>query len=281
MKTFLDVVAAEKRAEIAERSALLPEPALRKQLSDAPTRVGFRQALMRRPGAPVSLITEVKAKAPGRENVASLEPEAVVADYEAGGASAISVLTDDKHFGGSLDTLARVSAVTDLPLLHKEFILEPYQLLEGRVRGASAALILAYYFDEAGLAAIVDAALEIGIEPVVECSLEDELPRTLAVNPDIILINNRPIAAIPADPAETYSRGDSANAGRWWQAHEGLRDWKAQGDRLLISASCVDSPDDAAAIAGFPYDAILVGNAAMIADDRSAFVRSLRLGSGD
>ena len=281
MKTFLDVVAAEKRAEIAERSAAVPEAALREQLADAPQRASFRNALMRGEGAAISLVTEVKAKAPGRENVASLEPEAVVADYLAGGAGAISVLTDGKHFGGSLETLARVAAVTELPLLHKEFILEPYQLLEGRIRGASAALILAYYFSEAELAAIIEAALAIGIEPVVECSLEDELPRTLAVKPDIILINNRPIAAIPADPTETYSRGDSANAGLWWESHEGLRDWKAQGDRLLISASCVDSPADAEKIAAFPYDAILVGNAAMIADDRRAFVSSLRVGSAD
>lgn len=275
VRTFLDLVAEEKRREIDRRSALVPEAALREQLPSAPQRASFRQALLRSPGQPPSLIAEVKARAPGRENVLALEPESVVADYEAGGARAISVLTDEKHFGGSLETLARVSRATRLPLLHKEFIISPYQLLEGRLRGASAALILAYYFSVRELAAIVEAARGIGVEAVVECSLEEELPRTLEVDPQIILINNRPIAAIPADPSEAYSSGDVGNAGRWWQASSGLRRWKEQGERLLISASCVNSAEDVAAIASYPYDAVLVGNAAMTAEDRTGFLRSL------
>jgi indole-3-glycerol phosphate synthase len=275
VQTFLDVVADEKRLEVAERSQQISEAELWEQVSELSPRASFQRALQRQPGAPISFITELKAKAPGRENVGSLEPEAVIADYEAGGASAVSVLTDDKHFGGSLETLARAGRATDLPLLHKEFIIDPYQLLEGRVRGASAALILSYYFTQSELAKIIDAAHRVGVEAVVECSLEDELPRTLAVNPDIILINNRPIAAIPADPREAYSRGSVDNAGRWWQQFDDLRHWKESGEKLLISASCVDGPQDVGAIASFPYDAILVGNAAMVAADRTAFVQGL------
>ncbi|MEM1114445.1 MAG: indole-3-glycerol phosphate synthase [Pseudomonadota bacterium] len=279
MDTFLDVVAAEKRQQVAKRRDALPEALLREHAAQLPSRASFQSALKRLPGAAISLITEVKARAPGRENVRSLEPEDVVEDYVRGGASAVSVLTDEAYFGGSLDTLARVSRATDLPLLHKEFIVEPYQLLEGKVRGASAALILAYYFDERSLAEIVDAAHAIGIEAVVECSLYDELPRTLAVNPRIVLLNNRPIAAIPADPTETYSRGEAANAGRWWEEHSALQTWYAQGDRLLISASCVDTVKDAELIAGYPFDALLIGNAAMVAADRRTFVNSLRVGA--
>ncbi len=248
---------------------------MREQVAELAPRAPFRRSLLRAAGAPVSLITELKARAPGRENVAALEPEAVIADYEAGGASAISVLTDEKHFGGSLETLARAGRATSLPLLHKEFILSPYQLLEGRLRGASAALILAYYFTERELAHLVEVAKEFGVEAVVECSLEQELPRTLAVDPDIILINNRPIAAIPANPAESYSRGDVRNAGLWWDRFEGLRRWHEQGERLLISASCVEGPADVAEISRHPYDAILVGNAAMVAADRQGFLRDL------
>ena len=84
-----------------------------------------------------------------------------------------------------LKTLEIVREATVLPLLHKEFIITPYQLLEGRLRGASAALILAYYFQQAELAKIITEAKTIGLEAVVECSLETELPRALAVNPDI------------------------------------------------------------------------------------------------
>ena len=84
--------------------------------------------------------------------------------------------------------------------MHKEFIIAPYQLLEGRIRGASAALILAYYFEELELSKIINEAKKIGLESVVECSIEDELQKAISANPDILKINNRPIANIPEDP---------------------------------------------------------------------------------
>ena len=221
------------------------------------------------------MITEVKSKAPGRRNVESLDPEAVVRDYVTGGAKAISVLTDENWFGGSLETLEIVREATVLPLLHKEFIITPYQLLEGRVRGASAALILAYYFQQAELAKIIAEAKTIGLEAVVECSLENELPRALAVNPDILMINNRAIAAIPEEPIKTYDLGSVDVISSWWERNPELRSWKKQPGKLLISASCVNSQEDIISLLKIPCDAALIGNAAMVAPDRAAFIRSL------
>jgi len=275
MRTFLDKLHDLKLKEVAQRQKVNSEKHLRSRAESLENPEEFRTALLRAPDEAISLITEVKSKAPGRKNVESLDPEEVVRDYISGGAKAISVLTDENWFGGSLETLEIVRKATVLPLLHKEFIITPYQLLEGRVRGASAALILTYYFQQAELAKIIAEAKTIGLEAVVECSLENELPRALAVNPDILMINNRAIAAIPEEPIKTYDLGSVDVISSWWERNPELRSWKKQPGKLLISASCVNSQEDIISLLKIPCDAALIGNAAMVAPDRAAFIRSL------
>ena len=277
MRTFLDKLHDIKLKEVDQRRKIISENNLRSQAEALGNATDFRTALLRAPDEPISLIAEVKSKAPGRKNVESLDPEAVVRDYESGGAKAISVLTDNNWFGGSLETLEIVRETTILPLLHKEFIITPYQLLEGRVRGASAALILAYYFQQAELCEIINEVKKIGLEAVIECSLENELSRVLEVNPDILMINNRAIAAIPEEPIKTYNLGSVDVISSWWERNPELRSWKKQPGKLLISASCVNSPKDIQSLLKIPCDAALIGNAAMVAPDRSAFIRSLSI----
>ena len=275
MRTFLDKLHDIKLKEVDQRRKIISENNLRSQAEALGNATDFRTALLRAPDEPISLIAEVKSKAPGRKNVENLDPEAVVRDYESGGAKAISVLTDNNWFGGSLETLEIVRETTILPLLHKEFIITPYQLLEGRVRGASAALILAYYFQQAELCEIINEVKKIGLEAVIECSLENELSRVLEVNPDILMINNRAIAAIPEEPIKTYNLGSVDVISSWWERNPELRSWKKQPGKLLISASCVNSPKDIQSLLKIPCDAALIGNAAMVAPDRAAFIRSL------
>ena len=275
MRTFLDKLHDIKLKEVDQRRKIISENNLRSQAEALGNATDFRTALLRAPDEPISLIAEVKSKAPGRKNVENLDPEAVVRDYESGGAKAISVLTDNNWFGGSLETLEIVRETTILPLLHKEFIITPYQLLEGRVRGASAALILAYYFQQAELCEIINEVKTIGLEAVIECSLENELSRVLEVNPDILMINNRAIAAIPEEPIKTYNLGSVDVISSWWERNPELRSWKKQPGKLLISASCVNSPEDIQSLLKIPCDAALIGNAAMVAPDRAAFIRSL------
>ena len=277
MRTFLDKLHDIKLKEVDQRRKIISENNLRSQAEALGNATDFRTALLRAPDEPISLIAEVKSKAPGRKNVENLDPEAVVRDYESGGAKAISVLTDNNWFGGSLETLEIVRETTILPLLHKEFIITPYQLLEGRVRGASAALILAYYFQQAELFEIINEVKTIGLEAVIECSLENELSRVLEVNPDILMINNRAIAAIPEEPIKTYNLGSVDVISSWWERNPELRSWKKQPGKLLISASCVNSPKDIQSLLKIPCDAALIGNAAMVAPDRSAFIRSLSI----
>ncbi len=275
MRTFLDKLHDIKLKEVDQRRKIISENNLRSQAEALGNATDFRTALLRAPDEPISLIAEVKSKAPGRKNVENLDPEAVVRDYESGGAKAISVLTDNNWFGGSLETLEIVRETTILPLLHKEFIITPYQLLEGRVRGASAALILAYYFQQAELCEIINEVKTIGLEAVIECSLENELSRVLEVNPDILMINNRAIAAIPEEPIKTYNLGSVDVISSWWERNPELRSWKKQPGKLLISASCVNSPKDIQSLLKIPCDAALIGNSAMVAPDRSTFIRSL------
>ncbi|MED6340417.1 MAG: indole-3-glycerol phosphate synthase [SAR324 cluster bacterium] len=277
MRTFLDKLHDIKLKEVDQRRKIISENNLRIQAEALGNATDFRTALLRAPDEPISLIAEVKSKAPGRKNVENLDPEAVVRDYESGGAKAISVLTDNNWFGASLETLEIVRKTTILPLLHKEFIITPYQLLEGRVRGASAALILAYYFQQAELCEIINEVKTIGLEAVIECSLENELSRVLEVNPDILMINNRAIAAIPEEPIKTYNLGSVDVISSWWERNPELRSWKKQPGKLLISASCVNSPKDIQSLLKIPCDAALIGNAAMVAPDRSAFIRSLSI----
>ncbi len=280
MRTFLDRMRDLKLKEISQRQKIISEKDLYEQLENleasSTDKRQFSSQLRRQPEAGLALIAEVKARAPGRENVSQLDPETVVDDYQNGGAKAISVLTDESWFGGSLETLAMVSARSKLPLLHKEFIVSPYQLLEGKVRGASAALILAYYFQERELRQILKAAHEIGVEAVLECSLEEELPRALNVNPDILMINNRAIAAIPEEPIKTYDLGNVDVSLDWWQRFSDLREWKKQEGKLLISASCINSSQDIQKLMSIPCDAGLIGNAAMTAPDRIKFLKSLQ-----
>ena len=275
MRTFLDKLRELKQNEVSKRQIEINEDLLRAEVNNLDKAPDFRKRLIRNLGEPISLILEVKSRAPGRINVEQLETETIVKEFERGGAKAISVLTDQSWFGGSLGILEKVSRATTLPLLHKEFIINSYQLLEGRLRGASAALILAYYYNQTELEKIVIEAKNIGLEAVVECSVENELPRALAINPDILMINNRPIAAIPEDPTKTYDKGSIEVISEWWERYPELRTWKRQPGKLLISASCINSPEDVKRILKIPCDAALVGNAAMTAHDRVGFLRSL------
>ena len=193
-----------------------------------------------------------------------------------GGACAMSVLTDPLYFGGSLDLLKQVASYAKCPLLNKEFIFDPFQLLEARAFGASAALILVHYFDEQSLKQIIKDATDLGLTPVVECSVPEELPKALAADPQVLLINNRPIAKIPANPTQTYQQGSPAVSIRWWRDFPQLQQWKASStQKRLISASCIATPDDVAQIATLPYDAVLIGNSVMTASNPVEFLQKL------
>lgn len=275
MNTFLDVIREEKHREIDGRKKHRSEKNLREEIESLSPSLDFAESLSRRKDGSPGLIAEVKLRAPGVSNISALDLESLLSSYENGGATAVSVLTDNKHFGGSLDILKQARQITSLPILQKEFIVDPYQLLEGRVAGADAALLLVHYFSSSELQEMINCALEIGLVPVVECSKDDEMERAISCNPQVILLNNRPISSIPANPKETYSMGVVENSNLFWDAHESLREWKKQDGKKLISASCISNHSDVSVIMAKPYDAILVGNAAASSPDPEKFLKHL------
>ena len=273
--TFLDKIRKEKLQAIQRQKQACSEQVLREKIEAAPAPRSLSQALYREPHEELRLIAEVKPCSPGAEAVTLPSLPQLISEYADGGAKAVSVLTESQYFGGSLSTLSEVRKCTKLPLLHKEFIVDPYQLLEGRSNGADAALILAYYFNDNELSEIIQQTERLKMEAVVECSLFEEVPRVMAQNPSIILLNNRPIAAIPEDPGKTYTHGSVERGLQFLEKHPSLVEWKKQQGRVLISASCISKREHVEQIQVYPYDAILVGNAAYRANDRARFLKQL------
>ena len=274
IQTFLDQIRQEKQPHLEQRKQGLAK--ILQHIETQPKPPCFASALLRQDKQNPVIISEIKPKAPGRVNAEVIDVQKIVTNYEQGGASALSVLTDDLYFGGSLELLQQVAKHTKLPLLNKEFIFDEFQLLEARAFGASAVLILTHYFDEPQLKTIIQKAKNLDLTPVVECSIPEELPRALSANPQVLLINNRPISKIPANPQKTYQQGSVQVSIQWWHDFPELQEWKALSpDQRLISASCIESAEDVTQLAKFPYDAVLIGNSAMTASDPVTFLKQL------
>src|SRR5262249_12809369 len=167
---------------------------LERQCRALPAARDFEGALRPVP-ASVRLIAEVKKASPSRGVLSSgLDPAALATTYATHGAHAISVLTDEKYFRGSLDDLRRVRAVVDVPLLRKDFTIDEYQLWESRAAGADAVLLIVSILEPARLAELSAAAKGLGLAPPVECHAAAELDQALAAGSRIVGINNRDLA---------------------------------------------------------------------------------------
>lgn len=189
--SVLDEIVANTRAEVARRRSSVQRATLERQCSGAPAARDFEGALRPQPGA-VRLIAEVKKASPSRGVLASgLDPVALATTYASHGAHAISVLTDEKYFRGSLDDLRTVRAAVDVPLLRKDFTIDEYQLWESRAAGADAVLLIVSILEASLLRDLLAAAKGLGLAALVECHTAAELDRALAVGSRLVGINNR------------------------------------------------------------------------------------------
>lgn len=210
-------------------------------------------------GATIRVIAEVKRSSPSKGAIApGLDARAQAAAYVAGGAAAISVLTEPSRFGGSLDDLRAVAPAVSVPVIRKDFIVDPVQLWEARAAGASAALLIVRALSPELLPRLADAAREAGLATLVEIRDEDELERALAINADVIGVNNRNLETLVIDVRT------------------------APGVIPHIPAHCVavaesgmTQPADVLPAADVGADAILVGSAISAAGDPTAAVRAL------
>jgi indole-3-glycerol phosphate synthase len=197
--SVLDDIVAGVRDDLARRRAEVPETELRARLLDArPARDPM--PAFRRPGA--SVIAEVKRRSPSKGPLADIpDPGALAAAYERGGAAAISVLTESRRFGGSLDDLDAVRAAVEIPVLRKDFVVEPYQLLEARAHGADLVLLIAAALPGAELTRLHDLARELGLTALVEVHDEPEAERAAALGARLVGVNARNLKTLDVDPA--------------------------------------------------------------------------------
>lgn len=223
-----------------------------------PTR-DFASALARECGARINLIAEFKRASPSKGPIClDREPEDVAARYEAAGAAAVSVLTDEPFFSGTLDDLRAVRKAVNLPLLRKDFILDPYQLPEARCAGADAVLLIAAALDDDGMKALQAGATELRLDALVEVHNEAELERALGVGAKIIGVNNRDLRTFSVNIETTFRLRDMIPAGIVVVSESGIR---SRGDVLALEKAGVD--------------AILVGEHLMRQEDHGRAVREL------
>lgn len=245
MANVLKQIVAAKRLEIEAAEARLPLSQLRTRLKSAPPRRDFFGALAAE--GPIKLIAEVKKASPSKGVIREdFQPVEIAETYERHGASCISVLTDEQFFQGSLDYLSAIREATSIPLLRKDFILDSYQLVEARVAGADAVLLIAECLDDCNLRKLHNEALELGLTPLVELYEPENLPRVLAAGATLIGVNNRDLRTFEVDLQHTIR----------------LRA-EIPDHCLLVAESGISTPEDVALLAAAGIDAILVGESLM------------------
>ncbi len=257
MPTILDKIVATKRDEIAAAKHAKPATELRAALSDAPPVRDFFAAFSG--GGPIRLIAEVKKASPSKGLIREgFQPVEIATIYEQHGASCISVLTDEPYFQGSLDYLRGIRSAVGIPLLRKDFILDPYQLLEARVAGADAVLLIAECLDENSLKELHDETLDLGMVPLVEFYEPANLPRVLEAGAKLVGVNNRDLRTFQTDLQHTVR----------------MREQIPQ-DCVLVGESGIHSRPDVELLESAGVNAILVGEHLMASHDIGAAVDRL------
>ena len=213
MPTILDEIVASKRREVAEAKKRMPLDELEAQAAEAPPVRDFRAALAG-PG-PIRLIAEVKKASPSAGVIrADFDPVAIARIYQAHGADCLSVLTDVPYFQGHLSYLARVRAAVAIPLLRKDFLIDEYQVVEARMAGADAILLIAEILDDEAIARLLARARSLGMAALVELHDEANLARVLAAGADLVgdqqpgphPVRHRPRPYLPAPRPDPRGR---------------------------------------------------------------------------
>ena len=244
---MLEGIVRTKRAEVGRLGPWAQ--ALRKQAEAAVEPRDFAGAL--RGGETVSVIAEVKRKSPSAGWIhRDLNAAGQASVYVHGGASALSVLTDEEHFGGSREDLESVRSAVDVPVLRKDFILDPVQVYEARAMGADAVLLIVRILEADGLAELLALAEELGMAALVEAHDGPELDRALAAGATVVGINNRDLDTFETDLGVAESLAA--------RVPEGL---------VLVGESGIHGPEDVDRLGAAGVDAVLVGESLVRSSD--------------
>ena len=195
--SVLDEIIDGVRIDLADRESAVPLPELKEAARRAPDALDPMPAFR---ASGVSVIAEVKRSSPSRGALATIDdPAGLARDYQAGGAATISVVTEQRRFGGSLADLEAVRAAVDIPVLRKDFIVTSYQLWEARAAGADLALLIVAALEQNQLEALLDRAQSIGLTPLVEVHDEEEVERALAAGATLVGVNARNLKTLEVD----------------------------------------------------------------------------------
>ena len=260
MSDILSTILARKAEEVAARKAAVPLEQLRQRLAGAPPVRGFAAALQATiaDGQP-AVIAEVKKASPSKGLIRpDFHPADIAVSYEFGGASCLSVLTDVDFFQGCDAYLQQAREACTLPVLRKDFIIDPYQVVEARVLGADCILLIVAALDDLQLASLSNLALELGMDVLVEVHDIDELERAIQVPVPLIGINNRSLRTFEVSLQHTLSMKDAVPA-----------------DRLLVTESGIHSVADVQTMRAAGVNAFLVGEAFMRFDEPGEGLRQL------
>jgi len=259
-------IVRRKREEVAERAAGRSAAALERELVRSPAVRGFAAALASRVAAgEPGVIAEIKRASPSRGLLRDpFRPAEIAASYQRGGAACLSVLTDVDFFQGADEHLREARAACTLPVLRKDFIVDPYQVLEARVLGADCILLIAACLDDAALQQLGALAGELGMDVLTEVHDAAELDRALAVPGQLIGINNRDLRTFTVDLETTLA----------------LRE-RVPPERMLVTESGIQGPADVARMRARGVHVFLVGESFMRAPDPGARLKELFRGSGE
>ena len=259
--SVLDRIVEDTRDEVDRRRESVPLSRLEAVIAERPEGRPFEEALLR-PG--ISLIAEHKRRSPSAGTIRDGSTvEDIAAAYERGGATALSILTEPFHFGGSLDDLRAARAVSSLPVLRKDFIVDPYQLYESAAAGADAILLIVAALDPDPLYELLREARALDLDALVEVHDEPELEIALAVEADIVGINNRDLEDFSVDIERTYELLSDVPAGK-----------------TVVSESGFSTREELDELERVGVDAVLIGETLMRAEDVEQACRRLT-GGGD
>lgn len=206
----------------------------------------------------MKVIAEVKRASPSRGPMAEIaDPAALAVSYQTGGASAISVLTEGRRFGGSLDDLREVRASVEVPVLRKDFIAEPYQVFEARAADADLVLLIVAALEQPALRELHDLVVQLGMTPLVETHSADEVDRALELGAQVVGVNARDLSTFELDRDLFGSLADRIPSGV-----------------VRIAESAVTSPADVAHYRAAGADVVLIGEALVTGDDPVATLES-------
>jgi indole-3-glycerol phosphate synthase len=259
--SVLDVILAQARGRVAVERERRPLGFSHPAVTRAPPVRPFADALVR-PGGP-NVIAEHKRRSPSRGAIREdLAPAEVARRYEAGGAIAISVLTDEPFFGGHLDHLAQARAATALPVLRKDFVFDPWQVWEARAAGADAVLLIVAALTDAELRRLLAVAREAGLDTLVEVHDRSELDRALAAGSRVVGVNSRDLKTLAVSLQTALSLAPAI-----------------PDDVVAVAESGIRTGADLRRLGDAGFDAFLVGERLMASPDPGEALRELIAGA--